>query len=136
MIDDKERRKAAQALLEAGDNCKPIRQVSQTWPEMQIEDAYAIQQMWADARVARGARVIGHKIGLTSRAMQQASQITEPDNPVKLLDYNECSADIAGAPTSAGNQGDIVVLLHIDKDALPPAFVEPRHHWVAAITEL
>src|SRR5690606_20289036 len=62
------------------------RQVSQTWPEMQIEDAYAIQQMWADARVARGARVIGHKIGLTSRAMQMASKMTEPDYGVLLDD--------------------------------------------------
>ena len=35
--------------------------------------------------------------------------ITEPDNPVKILDYNECSADINGVPTTAGNQGDIVV---------------------------
>ena len=86
MISDDERRKAAQALLEAGDARKPIRQVSQTWPDMQIEDAYAIQQMWADSRVARGARIVGHKIGLTSRAMQMASKMTEPDYGVLLDD--------------------------------------------------
>ena len=98
MINDEERRKAAQALLEAGDTCKPVRQVSQTWPGMQIEDAYAIQQLWADQRVARGARVIGHKIGLTSRAMQMASKMTEPDYGVLLDDMTY--ADGARIPAS------------------------------------
>ena len=86
MIDDDERRQAARALLEAGDKVKPIRQVSQTWPAMEIEDAYAIQQLWAESRVARGARIIGHKIGLTSRAMQMASNMSEPDYGVLLDD--------------------------------------------------
>ena len=86
MINDSERRKAAAALLEAEQTCRPIRQVSQTWPEMEIEDAYAIQQMWAESRVKAGARVIGHKIGLTSRAMQMASKMTEPDYGVLLDD--------------------------------------------------
>jgi 2-oxo-hept-3-ene-1,7-dioate hydratase len=86
MISDTERRKAAEALLKAGDECKPIPQVSKTWPEMEIADSYVIQQMWADMRVKRGARVIGHKIGLTSRAMQQASKMTEPDYGVLLDD--------------------------------------------------
>lgn len=98
MIDDHQRREAAQALLDAGDRRQPIRQVSQTWPEMQIEDAYAIQQIWADSRVARGARVIGHKIGLTSRAMQMASKMTEPDYGVLLDDM--LYADGARLPAS------------------------------------
>lgn len=98
MIDDDQRRKAANALLEAGDTCRPIRQVSQTWPEMQLEDAYAIQQLWAESRVARGARIVGHKIGLTSRAMQMASKMTEPDYGVLLDDM--LYADGARIPAS------------------------------------
>lgn len=86
MINDQQRRKAAQALLNAGDRRLPVRQVSQTWPATQIEDAYAIQQIWADSRAARGARVVGHKIGLTSRATQMASEMTEPDYGVLLDD--------------------------------------------------
>ncbi|TIQ75167.1 MAG: 2-oxo-hepta-3-ene-1,7-dioate hydratase, partial [Mesorhizobium sp.] len=35
--------------------------------------------LWAEGRIAKGARVAGHKIGLTSRAMQMASKMTEPD---------------------------------------------------------
>jgi 2-oxo-hept-3-ene-1,7-dioate hydratase len=46
---------------------------------MTIEDAYAIQRCWVRRELADGRSVKGRKIGLTSRAMQQASQITEPD---------------------------------------------------------
>jgi 2-oxo-hept-3-ene-1,7-dioate hydratase len=98
MINDKQRREAAAALLQAGDACKPIPQVSKTWPGMEIEDSYVVQQMWADLRVQRGARVIGHKIGLTSRAMQQASKMTEPDYGVLLDDM--VYADGARIPAS------------------------------------
>jgi 2-oxo-hept-3-ene-1,7-dioate hydratase len=55
-------------------------------PGITIEDAYAIQKAWVDAKIARGRRIIGHKIGLTSRAMQRASNITEPDYGVLLDD--------------------------------------------------
>jgi 2-oxo-hept-3-ene-1,7-dioate hydratase len=79
MITETERRQAADALLEAGRTRQPIRQVSQTWPAMDIDDAYAVQKLWADSKVAQGARIVGHKIGLTSRAMQMASKMTEPD---------------------------------------------------------
>jgi 2-oxo-hept-3-ene-1,7-dioate hydratase len=46
---------------------------------MGIDDAYAIQTQWVKLRTQQGTRVVGHKIGLTSRAMQMASKMTEPD---------------------------------------------------------
>lgn len=46
---------------------------------MGVEDSYAIQREWMKLELASGRKVVGHKIGLTSRAMQLASQITEPD---------------------------------------------------------
>jgi 2-oxo-hept-3-ene-1,7-dioate hydratase len=98
MISHEERRKAANALFEAGRDCKPIAQVSKTWPQMEIEDSYVVQQLWAEQRVKAGARVIGHKIGLTSRAMQQASKMTEPDYGVLLDDM--VYADGARIPAS------------------------------------
>jgi len=55
-------------------------------PDITIADAYAIQQTWIRAKVAEGRRVIGHKIGLTSRSMQRASGIDEPDYGVLLDD--------------------------------------------------
>ncbi|MFE6966184.1 fumarylacetoacetate hydrolase family protein [Agromyces sp. NPDC057679] len=48
-------------------------------PDMTVEDAYAVQAEWAGRRVAAGHRVIGHKIGLTSKVMQAATGIMEPD---------------------------------------------------------
>jgi 2-oxo-hept-3-ene-1,7-dioate hydratase len=86
MINTDERRQAALALLEAERTCLPIQQVSRTWPAMELEDAYAVQRLWADERLKRGARAVGHKIGLTSRAMQMASKMTEPDYGVLLDD--------------------------------------------------
>jgi len=56
-----------------------IRQLSPRHPDMTIEDAYAIQRAWVDQKIAGGRRMIGHKIGLTSRAMQVSSNINEPD---------------------------------------------------------
>jgi 2-oxo-hept-3-ene-1,7-dioate hydratase len=56
-----------------------LSQFSLRHPAMTMADSYAIQRAWVKLQQAAGRRVIGHKIGLTSRAMQIASQITEPD---------------------------------------------------------
>jgi 2-oxo-hept-3-ene-1,7-dioate hydratase len=53
--------------------------ISQTHPDMTMEDGYAIQAAWLDIKRAEGRRTIGYKIGLTSRAMQTNSNIDEPD---------------------------------------------------------
>lgn len=79
MLTDDQRRAAAASLLHAEVERRPIPQLSRIYPEMEIADAYAVQALWAEARIAEGARVAGHKIGLTSRAMQMASKMTEPD---------------------------------------------------------
>lgn len=52
---------------------------SKRFPTMTMDDGRAIQHAWLAIREAQGRTVRGYKIGLTSRAMQQASQITEPD---------------------------------------------------------
>ena len=62
---------------------------------MTVEDGYAIQRDWVRLELADGRTVSGHKIGLTSRAMQQASQITEPDYGTLLDDmFFEQGGDI------------------------------------------
>ena len=58
---------------------RQLRHFSAAHPDMTIEDGYAIQREWVRLEIADGRTVRGRKIGLTSRAMQQASQITEPD---------------------------------------------------------
>jgi len=67
-------------------NVTSIDPVTVDHPELGIDDAYAIQQAWIDLQIADGARLVGRKIGLTSRAMQQQMKIDEPDFGA-LLDY-------------------------------------------------
>ena len=63
-----------------------VEHFSKRHPGMSIEDGYAISRAWVKRKIGEGRKVIGHKIGLTSRAMQQASQITEPDYGTLLDD--------------------------------------------------
>ncbi|MCC3332210.1 2-oxo-hept-4-ene-1,7-dioate hydratase [Nocardia abscessus] len=48
-------------------------------PGMTIEDSYAVQNEWRRRAMAAGRRPVGRKIGLTSKVMQAATGITEPD---------------------------------------------------------
>lgn len=59
---------------------------SERFEGMTIADAYAVQRAWVAHKTSTGRRILGHKIGLTSRAMQMASQITEPDYGALLDD--------------------------------------------------
>lgn len=54
--------------------------VSLDFPDMTFADAYAIQNAWRAVQIARGETIVGHKIGLTSKAMQEAVGIKEPDS--------------------------------------------------------
>jgi 2-oxo-hept-3-ene-1,7-dioate hydratase len=69
----------ARQLYDARKSRTPLRHFSQQHPSMTIDDGYAIQRAWVALELADGRRIKGRKIGLTSRAMQQASMITEPD---------------------------------------------------------
>lgn len=79
MLSDPERAEADDMLLQAGMTRMQAVQPSDRWPQIEIDDAYAISRSFAEARQKRGDRIIGHKVGLTSRAMQTSSKIDEPD---------------------------------------------------------
>ena len=66
-------------LDEAERSHTQIRQFSLAQPGMTIDDAYAVQQAWVNLKLKRGRVIKGHKIGLTSKAMQYSSNINEPD---------------------------------------------------------
>ena len=69
----------ARQLYEARKSRTQLRHFSKLHPGMTIEDGYAIQREWVKLEQADGRVIKGRKIGLTSRAMQISSQITEPD---------------------------------------------------------
>ena len=78
-IEDATRQAIADALHGAERDRRPITPVTETWPGLDISDAYAIQRTNVDRRVAAGAVVRGHKVGLTARAMQEMLGVSEPD---------------------------------------------------------
>ena len=73
------RQQAADSLYNADTQRHLIPQLSRSYEGIELADAYAIQQLWLDRRISEGARLVGRKIGLTSRAMQMASNFNEPD---------------------------------------------------------
>ena len=88
----------AARLEEAELTRKPVRPCSVENPGFTMDDAYAIQAEWIKLKLAGGKRTVkGHKIGLTSRAMQMNAGIDTPDSGV-LLD-NMFYYDGAEIPT-------------------------------------
>ncbi len=77
---------AARRLDQAEKSRTQIRQFSLEIPSLTIEDAYAIQKAWVALKVNSGRTIRGHKIGLTSKAMQYSSNINEPDYGALLDD--------------------------------------------------
>lgn len=76
----------ADELAAADRERRLIPRITARHPEATVEDSYAIQGLWRDRNLAAGRRLIGRKIGLTSRAMQAATGITEPDYGVVFED--------------------------------------------------
>src|SRR5688572_17733447 len=79
MLDPKTIEAIADELVEAGRSRTPIPRLTARYPEMTVEDSYAVQQLWRRRNEDAGRTLVGRKIGLTSKAMQAATGITEPD---------------------------------------------------------
>jgi 2-oxo-hept-3-ene-1,7-dioate hydratase len=86
MLDEATIAELAQRLHEAEEKKTYIRMFSIEHPNMTLEDAYAIQRAWTQIKLAKERVIKGHKIGLTSRAMQNAVGIDEPDYGVLFDD--------------------------------------------------
>ena len=86
MLDKQTRTLIAQRLNQAEKQREQIRAISLDYPSITIEDAYAVQREWVEMKIAEGRVLKGHKIGLTSKAMQASSQISEPDYGALLDD--------------------------------------------------
>jgi 2-oxo-hept-3-ene-1,7-dioate hydratase len=85
----------ARRLYEARSSRIQLRHFSMEQPGMTVQDGYAVQTEWVKLELADGHRICGRKIGLTSRAMQMASQITEPDYAPLMDDmFFETGSDI------------------------------------------
>ena len=86
MLDQSTVDRLARRLDEAERTKSLVRMFTLEYPDLSIEDAYAIQRAWTQLQVGQGRVIKGHKIGLTSKAMQNAVGIAEPDYGVLFAD--------------------------------------------------
>jgi len=86
MLDPETIAALADELAEADRSHSVIPRITARHPEATIDDSYAIQGVWREQNIAAGRRLVGRKSGLTSKAMQQATGITEPDYGVMFED--------------------------------------------------
>jgi len=88
----------AAELLAAEVNCQSISPLTTAYPDLTVEDAYRIQLSGIEMKLAQSHKVIGKKIGLTSRGMQQLLGVNEPDyghllENMLLLEGEPCRRD-------------------------------------------
>src|SRR3984885_9217485 len=98
MLDSTQRTTAAELLWAAERDLAPIGPLTETFPGIDVVDAYEIQLANIRRKLAAGQRVRGHKVGLSSPVMQQMMGVDEPDYG-HLLDSMVLSQD---TPIAAG----------------------------------
>ncbi|MDO5507047.1 MAG: 2-oxo-hepta-3-ene-1,7-dioic acid hydratase [Corynebacterium casei] len=79
MLEKEQLQEIAKQLHEAENNRTMIPRLTATYPDMTVEDSYAVQGQWVQRKIEAGSKLVGRKIGLTSKVMQEATGITEPD---------------------------------------------------------
>jgi len=79
MLDNELRDELAADLAQAERSREPIAPLTDAHPDIDVVDACEIQLINIRQRVAEGARVLGHKVALSSLAIQQMMGVDEPD---------------------------------------------------------
>jgi 2-oxo-hept-3-ene-1,7-dioate hydratase len=100
VFDDALIEQLAQELEKAETTRTQVEHFSKRHAGMTMEDGYRINRAWMKIKAAQGRQVIGHKIGLTSRAMQISSNIDEPDYGTLLdtMRYVCCGSEVLSIP--------------------------------------
>src|SRR5258708_18257557 len=78
-LDSTQRTRAAERLGAAERDLAPVDPLTETFPGIDVVDAYEIQLINIRRKTTAGARVRGHKVGLSSPVMQQMMGVDEPD---------------------------------------------------------
>lgn len=92
-MEEAERVAIAGSLAEAEETGNAIAPITSTFADLTPADAYEIQLINIRHRLEQGARIVGHKVGLTSWAMQRLMGVTEPDYGHLLDDMMRASGD-------------------------------------------
>ncbi|MGY0502871.1 2-keto-4-pentenoate hydratase [Nocardia sp. FBN12] len=86
MLPDAVRTQLADELARAEDDRVAVAPLVDRFPDIDVVDAYEIQLLNIQRRLRTGARVVGHKVGLSSKAMQEMMGVDEPDYGHLLAD--------------------------------------------------
>lgn len=128
MLSNTLRVEVAAALAHAERSRVSIPPLRQTWPDLDVVDAYEIQLLNIRERLARGVTVDGHKVGLSSKAMQEMMGVDEPDYghllsdmavhsevPVRVSDYCTPRVEVevgfvlgASLPSEGCTEADVI----------------------------
>jgi 2-oxo-hept-3-ene-1,7-dioate hydratase len=104
----------AQRLYHAEQQRQQVEATTVQYPAMTIDDAYAIQKAGIALKLAEGRKIVGHKIGLTSRTMQRSMNISTPDSGVLLDDmvFEEGTELVAGNFLDPRIEVELAFMLH------------------------
>ena len=119
--------RVADALWDAelgGVAIAPVRDVLGTSTD--IDAAYTIQQINTDRKVARGSRISGRKIGVTSKAVQEQIGVDSPDFGTLFADteYGDGIDIPASRLIQPRAEGEVALVLERDLDNAPHGFTE------------
>lgn len=120
------RTELADALWEAERSRRPIAPLTEQYDDLVIEDAYAIQDINVQRRLAAGARVIGRKVGLTSKPMQQVLGVDEPDYGVLLDDMYVEEGDQVDLSRLIQPRIEAEIAFVLAEDLVGPGVTAPR----------
>ncbi|QIV87672.1 2-oxo-hept-4-ene-1,7-dioate hydratase [Glutamicibacter mishrai] len=110
----------ADELVQAGQTRTPVPRLTARYPEMTVEDSYRVQNLWRQRSEAAGRVLVGRKIGLTSRAMQMATGITEPDYGIIFDDMVHDSGATFNFSEFTGARVEMELAFKLNKDIEGP----------------
>ncbi|WP_216827403.1 2-keto-4-pentenoate hydratase [Alkalihalobacterium elongatum] len=110
----------ASRLLEAEKTRVPIEPITEIFPDISVEEAYYIQQQQIEEKVKNGAVIIGKKIGLTSKVMQEMFNVNEPDYGHLLDDMVYVDGDTVSLDDLIQPKLEFEIAFVLKKDLIGP----------------
>lgn len=113
-------RELASVLDQAMRERRAIAPLTQSWPDLTVQDAYRISLDVLQRRLARGDRVVGKKIGVTSRAVQEMLGVFEPDFGFLLASMQVANGSRVALDTLIQPRAEAEVALRLATDLAGP----------------
>jgi 2-keto-4-pentenoate hydratase len=98
----------------------PIAPLTDADPGLSVADAYTIARRGIDRRIAAGARVVGHKIGLTAVAVQEQLGVDEPDYGTLLDDMRVLDGGVVDAARFVAPRVELELAFHLAEPLVGP----------------